>query len=281
MRIPIQDLEIDDRPKIEHHNYLEYLAVCWNTHYEVVVSPDFIWFPLLCEVAGIVKADPEQYRSLFSTSDKKEEISIETPELVVMPVDLLFSELKRFVPTEADTFIPVFSESTEDYRLAAMTAFADMTSPYYNYSMYLCGLSAVHLEGTVEDWQKLKVHWGMIRHIIGERDGYFAGVEGIIDQIINQFDSPSPEFWNSMFRLERCGSGSQVEVEGWITEFFTSKPRPAYTKNFSSNIAEITYKQIDTQKRYKMQRGLFESTVEGQMLRPSFGCTVEELKEEE
>lgn len=57
-----------------HRNFIEYLAVAFENHFSVEISPDVIFYTILCEIAEEIKAHPEIYKSIFASSmqgDKK------------------------------------------------------------------------------------------------------------------------------------------------------------------------------------------------------------------
>jgi hypothetical protein len=195
-----------------------------------------------------------------------------------MPVDDLVDALRPLVPTEIDAFIPTFSGSTEEYRLAAMTAFADMVSPYYDYSMKLCGIPAVCIEGTMADWKKLLQHWKNVSSILKGHANYFTESVSLIENIIKEVQTPTKEFWSNIFTLTHCGSGSQVVVDGWVQKLFRPPTSLKYIQNFPSSLARIEYKQMDTGRYYKMFRGLMKSTHSGGILVPEFSHKVNEIE---
>lgn len=57
-----------------HKNYLHYLALAWANHFSVVLSPDIVFFTILCEIADEIMNDPDSYRHLFTDSLEKKKI---------------------------------------------------------------------------------------------------------------------------------------------------------------------------------------------------------------
>jgi len=266
--------------KIYHQSYLTYLEICWDLHYGAVVSPDIIWQGLLCELALIVNADPKRYRHLFTDSEEKKELIVITAELEVMPLNLLIDLLKANVPTNSEIFLPKFNTTTERSLHAFSAAFCDMCSPYYKYSMMLCGIPSIRLDGTEEDWRELLKCWERIGVLFDSNKDYFYNVRNVLENIVHQFKEVNINFWEKMFALKPCGSGSQVEVEGWITKFYLKTPHVRYTTNFSTHTSSVKYKQLNTGKKYDMRVGLFHSALQDGLLVPDFGFSVMEVLEE-
>jgi len=267
--------------QVYHNGYMEYLETCWNSHYGVVLSPDIVWQGLLCELAAIVAKNPQKYRSLFTTTNEgKQELSVYSDSFVVMPIEALTDLLKQYVPSNSDVFLPRFSTTTERSFHAFSAAFCDICSPYYEYSMYMCGIPFIRLDGTEEDWTTLLKSWSIIGDMFQSESKFFVGVIGIISKIINQFSTPDVDFWHKMFSLKHCGSGSNVEVEGWIRDLYLVKPSPRYPENYATHISSVKYKQLNTGKKYDMRVGLFSSELQGQLLVPDFSFAVMETLDE-
>lgn len=255
-----------------HRNYMRYLEKCWAEHLGIIVTPDILWYTLLCELASVVKSDPDKYRSLFSRSQDKQDIVIMTGEPVVMPLSILVEKLKQYVPTDSDLFMPDFTTSSMRSRHAFRAAFCDMCSPYYRYMMLMCGFPAIDVRGTVEDYTQICDNWDKISQLFNSHGAWFARVKEIMSNCVKNLENP--DWWIKMFSLERCGSGGQVLTSGWFSQLFLETPEIAYPENFPSCVSVVDYKQLDYNKNYRMMDGLFMSRMEGDFLVPNFGFVV-------
>lgn len=259
---------------IFHTNYLEYLEIAWANHLGVTITPDTFWFTLLCEATSIIGDDVEKYRKFFTKSSGKTEIVVNTNSATVLPLDQIMGQLRVLVPDGLAThFLPDFSTTDARAREARYAAFADAVSPYYNYSMLMCGIPAVRLEGGYDDWQLLKKSWMALADVFsGTAAKYCKRVSEIIQSILGQFAVPDPEFLKKIFYLKRCGSGHQTEAFGWYTELFRKAPKSTrYVENFSSHVAKVAYKNLTTGQEFEMRQGLFTSKIENGFLKPTFG----------
>lgn len=254
-----------------HKNYIEYLEKCWSDHLIAVITPDIIWYTILCELALLVGENAEKYRYLFTDSKDKKEISVPTGDPVVIPLDLLIKELKNLVPTDVNLFLPTFSTSNEKSIFAGYAAFCDMVSPYYNYSMYCCGIPYIRVDGTKEDYSKLMNYWVNISGLFIESNReWCTKVSNLLSDIIRNLDSSA--FWQKMFYLERCGSGSNKEVCGWWKDFYRVQPDLRYPHNYSTHISNVSYKFLNTGENFIMKNGLLFSKLEDDgLLVPQFG----------
>lgn len=248
-----------------HRNYLRYLGHCWQAHYGAVISPTILWNIVLCNLAFEVNKNAVRYRKYFTDSEEKKEIAVNQAGNQIS-VELLMQGIVGKMPTTIiNECFPVFTTDTEMSKIANYTAFLDMVSPYYNYSMYCCGIPKVRVLGTPGDWQQFADKCVKIIEIIPEFDKYLDTVRLRILSILLELAD-----YSKLFSLVRCGSGSQVEVEGWIQDFFIEIPRVGYPENFISCISKIDYRNDNDGKNYRMYAGLFTSKIEDGYLLPEF-----------
>lgn len=268
--------------EFRHINYIEYLQMAWGNHYGIVMSPDIFWYVFLNESASHIKDNSEHYRSLFTTAaEGKVDIIIPTMDSQLINLDVIAEELRKLVPTDIDLFVPSFTTSTKSSSLAFKAAFADAMSPYYNYMMFMCGIPKVQICGNSEDWNKVCDGIEKIKAILNKNEeitSYFDRVHGIAKSITGNMETADASFWKGMFSLERCGSGGQVDVKGWIVDLFIKKPRPAYVNNFPTCVAKVEYKLLDTNQEFELSHGLFSSKIEDGFLVPDFGFIINEKK---
>lgn len=258
--------------EVYHKNYIGYLEKCWAEHLGIVITPDIIWYTLLCEIASLVKSNPEQYRHLFSNSSEKQDIVVDSGDMINMPLSTLVDMLKLYVPTDSDKFFQDFTTSSQRSRHAMRSAFCDMCSPYYNYMMLLCGFPAIDIRGTEEDYYIMSTKFKVLSLLF--EHPWFGKVQDILDKCFTFRNDP--DWWNTIFSLEECGSGSQVIVNGWFSQLFIEEPKIKYPENYPSGISIVDYKQLNTGKEYRMQDGLLFSKMDGDFLVPDFGFVIHE-----
>jgi len=255
-----------------HNNYLDYLEKCWADHLGIVITPDIIWYTILCEFASLVKDESETYRSLFTDSPEKKDITVSSGSLTIMPLDTLTEALRDNVPTDSNTFFPKFHTYTDNSKHAFLAAFCDICSPYYNYMMLLCGFPYIDIKGSIDDWKVLNEQWNELKKLIQQNEQWIRLVDATLNSIVSSFNDI--EFWKNIFKIDHCGSGHQTLVTGWFTNLFRIQPRVRYAENFSSHVSNIKYKQLDTNKHYEMSVGLFNSILKDEFMEPSFSFIV-------
>ncbi len=251
-----------------HKNYIEYLLGAWDSHSGIVVSPDIIWYTLQCELTSLVATNSDTYRSLFTTSDKKEEVIVYSDSMTVMPLDTLVNALKKKIPSEIGAFLPEFSTSSQRAILARLAAFADMVSPYYSYGMFCCGFPCIDVRGDKADWGKLRACWNSIGKLFTKHQNYVAQVDAILEKICLSLDDA--DFWKNMFSLDACGSGHQYFVRGWFEKLLEHPPDFKMPENYPSHISTVAYTQVNIKVDYEMKQGLISSKKDGVFMIPEF-----------
>jgi len=262
-----------------HTNYLSYLQDCWANHYGIIVSPDIIWQLVLSEISGHIKDNSEAYRSLFTTSDNKVKISVPTADPELIDLNLITKELRKLVPTDINIFIPEFTTTTSTSKLAFMATFADAMTPYYSYSMYLCGIPKVSIIGDKEDWDKISLNLNALKDILTEDNitEYINRVIVVINNIISQYDEVDKDFIKDIFKLVNCGSGGQVQAYGWLTDLFIKTPSMRYVHNYPTCVANVPYTFLETGQKFELCHGLFSSNEVDGFLIPEFGFIINEV----
>lgn len=262
-----------------HDTYLDYLYHSYANHYGIVVKPDFIWFTILNEISRTVKATPEHYREIFTDSNAKKEVSVFTNDPIVMPIDSLLEDTFKLIPKglKKDDVVLSFSTSTASSKLAFSTSFLEAASPFYCYSMFLCGFNKINVLGTVTDYEMMKQSISDLSIVFSGKNivKYFGKVSVLIDKIIVGFEDEM--FWKDIFYVERCGSGSQQIVKGWFHKLFDDFDGYKMMKAFPKHTAIVEYKNLSTDLSYKMQVGIFSSIIEDGYLIPDFEFGINEL----
>jgi len=265
--------------EVFHKTYIDYLHYGYSNHYGIEVKPDYIWFTILNEVSRAVLENPNKYRSIFTNSEEKKNVSVPTMDPVVMPINSLLDAVFDLIPEglKKDNVVLNFSTTTNSAKLAFSTAFLEAASPYYTYSMYMCGYNKIRVLGAVEDYVIMKQAVNNLSSVFNGTtiETYLNRILYLIDDIITNFDNPS--FWEVMYYFKECGSGSQEVVQGWFSNFFGSFPSLKFVECFPKHYSSIEYKNLSTQTMYKMEVGLFSSIIEDGYLITDFEFGVNEL----
>ncbi len=234
------------------------LSKCYSNHLPVKINPHDIWILLSGQMSSIISSDVEYYRELFTDSKDKENISVAAGDPVNLPFDSVIALLKDKVNFDISIVTPDFSTDDDSVRLMKSAIFLEMSSNYYTYSMFCCGIPKINLGGTKEDWEKLLSSFNILyktfyNYNTPEKYGaWIKSVKSILTKLVEEFDSETPdvEFFKNIFTQNNVGSGRQLEINGWVTELFFDPPKILLLHNFLSSVAKVEYKNESTNKEY-------------------------------
>jgi hypothetical protein len=259
-----------------HHGYADYLRQSYADHIPIVIEPNHLWHLLLCELAQVVTASPAAYHDLFADTSNK--TTIRLPQGThVLDVTTLMAHLRHYVPTDVDAFLPVFSTDTERSTVAKYAAFAEMSSPYYDYGVCACGFPAIDVRGEQDDWERMASTWFKLVPLFPSEWEWLYRVSRILDGCAGDWSAPS--WWHQMYRHERCGSGSDVEMAGWFPKLFRKDQTGAMPRTAPACVSEVRYTAdgFGPETRFfRMRHGLMASRWEGKFLVPDFGHILHE-----
>jgi hypothetical protein len=258
---------VPDDAYLYHNNYLQYLSRTYSHHNSIVLAPQHFWYTGLCEIAQTVVKNPEDHRKLF-TRDPEGKIDIIVwcdHETEPLRMDAIYQEMIGLVPIDTTLFLPKFSTETEMSRLASLAAFLETCSPFYNYTMVVCGHPRIKLLGTVEDWDSIVSRLDRLeREFAAYPNSPVAPWIGqtmlpTAIKIREALDGKNLDWFREIFTEERCGSGSTV-VGGWFSRLFMQQPTRWRTViNFPAHITKVPYKTLPSQTEWNLCFGLFHS----------------------
>lgn len=269
-----------------HLNYSEYLCQAFAEHRSIVITPDIVWHTVLAEIASQVKKTPDKYATLFTTTPGEVQAIVlpsgEKPEY--FPMKDLMRELEARVPTNTGTFLPDFSTTTPMARFARWTNFAEVCSPYYSYMTLACGFPRIDVQGTTADYQRIvdcalaldaefaSVGDDVLTKYLGEK------IAPTVKKIVEALESNDGTFFRDILSTRRCGSGGEIEVDGWwARQMYVKDYRATKPQNLPTHVARITFKNLDTGREFSINAGLFFSEVDGEFTVPKWGWIKNEI----
>eukprot|EP00486_Rosalina_sp_Unknown_P000639 CAMPEP_0201567008 /NCGR_PEP_ID=MMETSP0190_2-20130828/7227_1 /ASSEMBLY_ACC=CAM_ASM_000263 /TAXON_ID=37353 /ORGANISM="Rosalina sp." /LENGTH=440 /DNA_ID=CAMNT_0047986463 /DNA_START=37 /DNA_END=1356 /DNA_ORIENTATION=+ len=204
----------------------------WSNHYPFRMKVEHIWLLILQAVAVHVDKNAEKLRSKYVKHDGKKELTVEVSpnpsyEEWMGTIENFAAQIdKNTVKDTCEIFECDFSGSTLTERIATKVTIMDICKNYFSYvCMTNCGFPEVTLDGTKQDWIKLKSKTvKLLNTKVTKKFGSQWGeaLLPLLDRFIVAFDGKIDcLFWNSMIkRGATYGSGSRSWYSGWFNILF-------------------------------------------------------------
>jgi hypothetical protein len=238
--------------------FLNIMSKSYSSHYALRISPHDVWFIVLTEIAALINKNAEACRSLFTKSAENIVIAVETNDITKIDLNKVEAQLRELVPVDIDQFLPEFSTITPAARYACLAAFCDGVSQYYSYMTFCCGLKAIHIDGTVNDWALLNERaedMAVLFQGVGiDITEWMGRVQAVALRFIKALNGDSTDMID-IFSQKNVGSGGQKEISGWFKDIF-QKPA-SQLDHFPNAWAKVTYKNIETQMEFTGIHGCF------------------------
>merc|ERR1712192_56106 len=120
-----------------------------------------------------------------------------------------------------------YSTSTATHAIVSEITIMASVQEFFVYEMGMssCGIPSVEMEGTEDDWKRMKEKFLQlkellepIRNRIGLRDAWWDAVENICEELIKTFNGePNKRWWGHIFsKYVTHGSGARSEFYGWF-----------------------------------------------------------------
>lgn len=237
------------------------LSTAYSEHRPVALAPHDFWFVANCELAAIIAKNPDQFRGIFTSSEEKQTIMVPTTDPRQIDYTRLVELLEERFPNKEikDLLIPDLSTMNSKVFNALCATVADSVQHYYSYMTFCCGIPKIKVLGTPEDYRKLAEVSRRLAELLefnSETLAYYDRVSGLFDRMADSFTSEDPSvFWRSIYTQKNVGSGRQLDIDGWIRDFFTK--RPARLEGYHTSIAAVPYKNLETGNEYLGLTGAF------------------------
>ena len=222
------------------NSFVSAVHMAYDQHYPLVLSPDAIWMCIAQGFANHVNQNAEKLRHLFVEHEGKKEIVFQRDDFIkgspTNPWPEVFEDfsqqIRKHVGDKTHALItPEFTTTGAVERAAAQVVLMNTFKAYFSYQvMTMCGIPEVTLEGTVDDWKKLRdkalalawydLEW-WTKSLKPVLDQFVSAAEGHVDR----------EFWSKIYKCHG-GSGGPY-ITGWIVTLFpyigTSAHKPNHT----------------------------------------------------
>jgi hypothetical protein len=184
----------------------------------IEIAPWYLYNVIFHQMAQVIKSNVEEYRNIFTSSQEKITIKMETLEF---DINIYTEYIKQLIPNTEnfDTFFPSWSNFPPYYNECMGGLFADMVQKYYGAMVMGCSCPKVRVLGNQEDWDKLLETIMKLKEIFNSCNSHSLDkyLTHVITCLTNfKFNWASAETWKNFFFVANCGSGSQESIEGTI-----------------------------------------------------------------
>ena len=282
-----------DTNEDEFFNYgksslIQGLIYAYKNHYPITVTPDMIWILVLQGFSRFMEKYAEQVREKFVNFEGKKDLKIDrlgyspytsTKEVWDGIMKEFVEKIGKNVGQETiDNLECNFSTTTQVAQVTSQVSIMSAMKQYFTYKVLMggCGISNITLEGSLQDWDKIKskleflstkgLEWytqhliPIINNII-ETKKYYNAKGKLSNDLI--------EFWKRMIRLK--GKGEMYDphiINGWIVNFIPnlSNEKPeVYEELIEHNVPdqiiscpmELTWIPPLMNKKYEFKCSLF------------------------
>jgi hypothetical protein len=198
----------------------------YSDHRPLVISPDMIWL-LICQGFSIhINENSEKYRNAIVNHDGKKKIIIRKPKFQKNAENdwiSFFNELSDSIKfnTKSNVYelmVPTFSTTKKDEMVAYQVTLMEGTKKYFDVMLETgCGIPEITLEGTKEDWKKIRENIEFLRSY--DLNMWVDNLIPILDEFVAVYDGKiNKKFWQSIYKISE--HYSPIYSTGWIIKFF-------------------------------------------------------------
>ena len=234
-------------PVYTNGNYGFFSAVLasYRNHWALRTCPEDWWYTIIHKIATAIdeSSSKESVKNFFVNHQGKKKIIVLIPKLKGTNFSWLFDQMTQGitdnikVPSYVKTFLADFSTSADYHKICSQIAVMASAQEYFDYEIggISCGIPALEMEGTIEDWRNLKKKFKQLRTILSPihneipiDDTWWNNVERISDRLISTYEgNADTQWWKEIFSVHSmnmiCGPGPTI-YEGWfITELLGLK----------------------------------------------------------
>jgi len=206
----------------------------YNEHYNLRTGPEDWWYTIIQTVALAIDANSkkEQVRNFFVQHEGKKKLVVRVgPTICIDCVDYswFFEEMSQKigeninVPDYVDHMKSDFSTSTPVHKIVAEIALMHSVQEYFEYVMgTLCGIPAIEMKGTQDDWQRLIDKVKDLRKTLKPIEfelglaKWWRKVEHITHKLMETYNGmPDEDWWSRVINIRSYGSGTP-DFRGWF-----------------------------------------------------------------
>jgi hypothetical protein len=205
------------------HPLIDAVHVAFSEHRPLTISPDSIWLVIVQGFSHHVAENAAELRHRLVRHQGRCELTVETHDLTLTSFEQAIASFSAQIrqaidPVLHETLICDFSTTSPAIRTASEVALMDSFSSYFTYGMNcICGIPKVTIEGTPEDWQRIRGRVEVIATF--GLEWWVSRLRPILDEFVRAAEGyPTPQFWKAIYKPVQA-YGDEV-VTGWVADLF-------------------------------------------------------------
>lgn len=205
------------------HPLVQAVHLAFSDHRPLVLTPDCIWLTIVQGFGQHVNENAEALRGRIVHHEGKKELCVPTMSLDPACWPALISGFSTKIKNNSDpvlheTLLCQFSTTTPTIKTACEIALMDTYQRYFDYRlMCLCGIPTITLEGTVEDWQRMRDRIEVLATF--DLGWWTSKLAPILDQFVATAQgNPDRAFWQAIYKPQKVYVTEMAT--GWITDLF-------------------------------------------------------------
>ena len=205
------------------HPLIDAVHVAFSQHRPLTLSPDAIWLVIAQGFGHHVAEKAEALRPRLVRHQGRRELTAISEDLSLASFEHAIAGFSSQIrdatdPVLHETLICDFSTTTPAIRTASEVALMDCYSSYFDYLMRcVCGIPKITIEGTAEDWQRMRARVEVIATY--GLEWWVSRLRPILDEFVLTAEGhPAREFWKAIYKPVNA-YGDKVAT-GWVADLF-------------------------------------------------------------
>ncbi len=247
-----QDLVVEGG---DFHPLIAAAALAYKQHYPLVLSPEMIWLTVLQGVAQHINNNAEALRGKLVHHQTRIELLVKT-ELAQLPKDdeEMHAVAEQFVnqismhvqPDKRFLLETAFSTTGDVERIVGAIVMMDAFQPYFDYVFaIICGIPAIVLEGSPQDWQLLEQKVQALHNSDLELAWWTKHLPPLCSQFVRaSVGDVDRRHWKDICKLkEKYGVD---DLNGWLLKFVPYVRKEKNEKPIHRNpVLDLTAVDVD------------------------------------
>jgi len=223
------------------HPLIDAVHRAFSDHRPLVLTPDSIWLTIVQGFAHHLQENAEAFRGRIVAHHGKKELRVQTLSLEAHVWPQLISQITGQIRDNSDPFLYEtlsceFSTTTPTIKTACQIALMEGYQRYFEYFVdCVCGIPKVTLEGTPEDWQRIRERIEVLATF--DCAWWTTRLAPILDQFISTAKgAPDLAFWQAIYKPEQVYAAELAT--GWIADLFPYLRSPSSLRR-NSDLVDV------------------------------------------